>query len=194
MEVSSSECVAEIAHVASESVPTVPPSATEALAIAQLSAVSTRMSTPRIEPARAGRGDCRPPVAELLRVTLPDTRVATTSAPLPRLGSRSKRSDRTISLTPLTRGSVRGGVTPTVLTQAMRALVSRTGLPPRSLRLLGVFGGVPLAPISRLEVERGGKRVRLWYSEGARAPGAARLAVARGLDAQRVYAAVLPPE
>ncbi len=194
IEVASADCVAEVARIESVSPRMLETGPTRPVRVAALSTSSVRMAAPRIERARTARLDCRTAPPERFRAALAPAAIASTRAPLPRSNARSARVDRIACGLPLTRSAVVGGVTPTLLTQAMRALVSRTGLPPRSLRLLGVFAPVPLAPISRLEVQSDGKQVRLWYPEGARAPAAARLAVARGLDDQRVYAAVLPPE
>jgi hypothetical protein len=75
---------------------------------------------------------------------------------------------------------------------AIRAIVRRSGVAPRSLELVGVYGPVPALEPERVGLAPDGRWVRLWYPVGARCGASSLFAVARSTADGSLHAALLP--
>lgn len=162
-----------------------------ALAEARCAALDARL--PGLESTHAVAASLPPVRSHAVgRTTLPPARSFRHAAEFGR--PRTTRDDGCASSQPLVRLRTEGPLGVRAASRAMRALVETSGLPASSLEWIGVYDRVPASPPSRLTVDADGKRIRLWYPEGARATGIHRIAAARIRGSGRVHAAVVAPE
>jgi hypothetical protein len=122
----------------------------------------------------------------------PVRRCATSSRAVRVPGAKARSEPRLdiASEVPLSRRP-QSGVSVEQRLAAIRAVVRRSGVPPRSLEVMGLFGPVPAIEPARVRLGPDGTWVRLWYPVGARCGASSLFAVARSTDDGSLHAALL---